>query len=63
MFYRCKALLSIKDISNLDDSNISNLNKSIQENNSNNNTDKSNNILGNDKTETFYKENSTLSPI
>ena len=63
MFYRCKALLSIKDISNLDDSNISNLNKYIQENNSNNNTDKSNNILGSDKTETFYKENSSLSPI
>ena len=63
MFIQCKTLLSIRDISNLDNSNIINKNKSFSESNSDNPSEESSNSNGFYKNETFNDNNSELSAI
>ena len=53
MFYKCKELLSISDLSS-NNFNITDINKSFDENNFYNYTEKSNNSNEIDKSETFY---------
>ena len=62
MFYECKELLSIRDLS-IDNFNITDINQSFDENNFNNYSEKSNNSNEIDKSETFYNDNLTLSSI
>ena len=62
MFYECKELLSIRDIS-FNNSNITDINKSFYENNSNNSSEKSDNSKGSDKSAIFYNDNLKLSTI
>ena len=62
MFYDCKELLSISDLS-IDNFEIADINNSFDENNSNNSCEKSNNSNEIDISETFYNENLTLSSI
>ena len=62
MFYKCKELLSIRDLS-IDNFNITDINKSFDENYSNNSSEKSENSNENDKSETFYNDNLILSSI
>ena len=63
MFSGCKALLSIKNITESDDSNINNIYESSSENNSNIFNGKFNNSKGIEKGEIFYGDNSILSTI
>ena len=58
MFYKCKELLSIRDLS---DDNITDINKSFNKNNSNNSGEKSDNP--NEISETFYNNSLALSSI
>ena len=62
MFYKCKELLSIRDLS-IDNFNITDINKSFDENNFNNSSEKADNSNEIDKSETFYNDNLTLSSI
>ena len=62
MFYKCKELLSIRDLS-IDNFNITDINKSFDENNFYNYSEKSNNSNEIDKSETFYNDNLILSSI
>ena len=62
MFYECKELLSIRDLS-IDNFNITDINKSFDENNFNNSSEKADNSNEIDISETFYNDNLTLSLI
>jgi len=62
MFHECKELLSIHDLS-VDNFNITDINKSFDENYSNNSCEKSENSNEIDKSETFYNDNLILSSI
>ena len=62
MFYKCKELLSIRDLS-VDNFNITDMNKSFDGNNFNNSSEKANNSNEIDKSEIFYNDNLTLSSI
>ena len=62
MFYECNELLSIRD-NIFDNSNITNINKSFYENNSNNFYEKTDNLNETDKGNTFYDDNLALSTI
>ena len=61
MFYYCETLLSFRDISNLN--NCNNVNKSLNNNESNNYIDESNNRSEDEENENFYNDNLTLSSI
>ena len=61
MFKECKELLSIRDISNLN--NYSNINKSLDESLSYNYFDESDNVSEEECDENFYKDNLTISSI
>ena len=62
MFDECKELLSIRDLSD-ENFNITDINKSFDENNFNNSSEKADNSNEIDKSETFYNDNLTLSSI
>ena len=62
MFHECKELLSIHDLS-VDNFNITDINKSFDENYSNNSCEKSENSNEIDESETFYNDNLILSSI
>ena len=62
MLYECKELLSIRDLSD-ENFNITDINKSFDENNFYNYSEKSNNSNEIDKSETFYNDNLILSSI
>ena len=62
IFYECKELLSISDLSS-NNFNITDINKSFYENNSNNSSEKSDNSKGSDKSAIFYNDNLKLSTI
>ena len=62
MFYECKELLSIKDLSD-ENFNITDINQSFDDNNFYNYSEKSNNSNEIDKSETFYNDNLILSSI
>jgi len=62
MFYECKELLSIRDLSD-ENFNITDINQSFDDNNFNNYSEKSNNSNEIDKSETFYNDNLILSSI
>ena len=62
MFYECKELLSIRDLS-IDNFNITDINKSFDGNNFNNSSEKADNSNEIDKSETFYNDNLILSSI
>ena len=62
MFHECKALLSMKDISNLDNSNTINLNKSFSDYNSNYSLVKSN-CSSEAENKSFYDDSIKISPI
>ena len=53
LFFQCKELLSIRDLSD-ENFNITDINKSFDDNNFNNYSEKSNNSNEIDKSETFY---------
>ena len=60
MFYECKALLSIKDISNLDNSNNINVNESFSE--YKNISEKTNNSFESEKSDILYNDNLSSIP-
>ena len=60
MFYQCKELLSISDLSS-NNFNITDINKSFDGNDFNNYSEKSDNSNENDISETFYNNNLALS--
>ena len=62
MFYFCKELLSISDLSD-ENLNITDINNSFDENNSNDSSEKSDNSNEIDINENFYNDNFTLSSI
>ena len=62
MFYFCRELLSISDLS-VDNFNITDINKSFDGNNFNNSSEKADNSNEIDISETFYNDNLTLSSI
>ena len=62
MFYECKSLISIRDISTLD-FNIANLNRTISEFNSYNSCEKYYNSIETEKGENIYDDNLLLSTI
>ena len=62
MFYKCKELLSIRDLS-IDNFNITDINKSFDDNNFYNSSEKSDNSNEIDISKTFYNENLALSSI
>ena len=62
MFYECKELLSISDLS-INNFNITDINTSFDGNNSNNSSEKADNSNEIDISETFYNDNLTLSSI
>ena len=62
MFFDCEELLSISDLS-VDNFNITDINKSFDENNSDNYSEKSDNSNEIDISETFYNDYLTLSSI
>ena len=62
MFYECKELLSISDLSS-NNFNITDINQSFDDDNFYNYSEKSNNSNEIDKSETFYNDNLILSSI
>ena len=62
MFYECKELLSIRDLSD-ENFNITDINQSIDDNNFYNYSEKSDNSNESDIRETFYNDNLILSSI
>ena len=63
MFDFCETLLSIKDIIELDNSNIINTNNTFSEHNMNISNEKPDNPNGTEKGDQFYGSNSELSTI
>ena len=62
MFFRCRELLSVSDLS-VDNFNITEINKSFDGNNFNNSSEKTDNSNEIYKSENFYNDNLTLSSI